>query len=1053
MTTSPGDVHDIVSDALDGTTIYSLLDSIKTLTSRTGHHNAILATALPSLPETDSQILGLEEQQRDLKEELQKSLALAQAYKMLDMMKETEESVDDSIENANESVDDSVDSTLYAGGYSRQGKQYKRSVIIDSSVFGGIEMEDHKIEAYKYYTAPAFNHGVDLSINTLEKLNSVLIQARVNKARENMNRYLTIIFGPQKDKEADNGTGLDKEFLAHLKAQEDAFKASAQYNKSYTDENDVVQDVGKHTKTIGLFNYYVGYGPEMREDKPEKVKTEGYGEMGRIYKDFSIQQARLYRGLATVNTPTYNQKLWDDDADNDGSSDGFIGAPTIRSVTDIAVSITASAFLGPGAALMVGMMDDALFTALDVQNGTDAGQAWGSFGKKAVVSAAGYGIGAASSGLDSSQLLTFGDTAAGQFGEVVTDTALAGASTAANTYSSAAIQAFEGDSFNWNTFNTMTSWDNTSTSYISSMAGAGVTSTMDLASFGYINETKANFSALSGLAGGLTSSAIQYGMTGETTLNVMNFGMFGIEGKNGLVQSGLLELNLGGDRSLLNVGTGGTDVSVGALQKAMAGMEVFKQNKAIRQSGVDRQLYAGMRTLYSAEMNETSALYDDIINGDAAFTTGKGQDYDGYTTVGSDGKRIIDLNMDGKGSLDLAVLMSHEAFRDGVDSGEFGQQEETMKAALAHMSIGATLAQTYGMNSLNGFNQKEANAYLTAVSTGDWSEVDQALGGYDSSADYWKLIENPDGSLTLNDDGRGGVFYDDENGEEHEIGHFVGGSRTEHLQKILGLELSPEEKSRLNNEMLVAQGSAETFRDGHFLDDEGDHISINLSGEWSDRMGAALDYDRMFVDAWRNDGNMDSILDQMRMMNVAEQYGAKPTDREKYLSDMLSSTTDFSNRFEAGTATEHLFSQMEIEKEAGFGTNALCYATVPVNLYQLRDPSISLDMIGDALKTANDNRLIRDDGLVKEYDSYLKLLGTEFNSSQYLGKGSDFSSLESYLNSDYTMADVGIYGKNKGEQHHYMYRNGYDPIDPFPNQLSWSDINSYRYRTLSWMDF
>jgi hypothetical protein len=324
---------------------------------------------------------------------------------------------------------------------------------------------------------------------------------------------------------------------------------------------------------------------------------------------------------------------------------------------------------------------------------------------------------------------------------------------------------------------------------------------------------------------------------------------------------------------------------------------------------------------------------------------------------------------------------------------------------------------------------------------------------YDSSQDFWKLVENDDGSLTLHDDGRGGVFWTDENGEEHEIGHFTGGSRTAHLQKVLGLNLTDEEKARLNSEMLVGLGSANTFSNGHFLDSEGNQISIDLTGEWSDRMGAALDYSRMFIDAWRNDGNMESMIDQLTMMNVAEQYGANPTDREGYLADMLSSARDFSDRFEAGKAIEHLFTQTEIENESGFGTNALCYATVPVNLYQLRDPSISLDMIGNALNLANDNEFIRDDGLVREYDKYLKLLGIQFNSTQYLTKGSDYSTLQDYLKSDYTMADVGIYGKNDDEQHHYMYRNNYDPIDPYPYQLSWDDIDSYRYRGLTWMDF
>ena len=376
------------------------------------------------------------------------------------------------------------------------------------------------------------------------------------------------------------------------------------------------------------------------------------------------------------------------------------------------------------------------------------------------------------------------------------------------------------------------------------------------------------------------------------------------------------------------------------------------------------------------------------------------------------------------------------------------------------------VGNTYGMASLDASVIEDIKALQTGgldawasrngVSTSHMDVFTRyALGKFDGTEDNWKLMENGDGSLTLNDDGRGGVFYNGEDGEEHEMGHYTGGSRTEHLQKIMNMDISQEEKSRLTSQMLVSQGNAETFNKatGSFIDIDGNSISIDLTGEWSDRMGAALNYDRMFVDSWRSNRNMDSMIDQLRLMNVAEQYGAKTDGKQKYLAGMLAKAENFSNRFEQGIATEHLFSQTEIESAAGFGANALCYATVPVNLYQLRDPSISLDMAGDALRAANGKDYVLDDGTVTLYNDYMELLGNEFNSSQYLQKGSDYSNLQDYLKSDYTIADVGIYGANKNEQHHYLYRNNFDPIDPYLNQLSWNDINKYRYRGLSWMDF
>ncbi len=61
------------------------------------------------------------------------------------------------------------------------------------------------------------------------------------------------------------------------------------------------------------------------------------------------------------------------------------------------------------------------------------------------------------------------------------------------------------------------------------------------------------------LAGGLTSTGIQYGITNEATLNVMNFADFG-----GSKSYGLMEMHLGGSRGFgMNFGSNGTNVSLG----------------------------------------------------------------------------------------------------------------------------------------------------------------------------------------------------------------------------------------------------------------------------------------------------------------------------------------------------------------------------------------------------------------------------------------------------------------------------------------------------------
>ena len=132
--------------------------------------------------------------QKQMKEEFQKAMNLTIAYQMADALKETEQSVQDSIENANKSVDNSVEDTLLSSGYARRGQTFTRQIIIDSSYLGGDETETQRIGAFKYYRTPAFDHGVELSANRLKHLSSTLIQARVEKAQQNLEHYLNLIF-------------------------------------------------------------------------------------------------------------------------------------------------------------------------------------------------------------------------------------------------------------------------------------------------------------------------------------------------------------------------------------------------------------------------------------------------------------------------------------------------------------------------------------------------------------------------------------------------------------------------------------------------------------------------------------------------------------------------------------------------------------------------------------------------------------------------------------------------------------------------------------------
>ena len=144
---------------------------------------------------------------------------------------------------------------------------------------------------------------------------------------------------------------------------------------------------------------------------------------------------------------------------------------------------------------------------------------------------------------------------------------------------------------------------------------------------------------------------------------------------------------------------------------------------------------------------------------------------------------MINLNMDGKEALDLDLFMSHEAFRDGVTGSATEQKIETAKAALAYMSIGATLAKTYGGSSLNDYNRKEAEEYQEALETGDWSKVNEAVEKYDSSQDYWKVVLDKNGKVqqVLDDKDNTTIRYVDENGDVVTIKRTRDGSLTDQM--------------------------------------------------------------------------------------------------------------------------------------------------------------------------------------------------------------------------------------------------------------------------------
>ncbi len=112
---------------------------------------------------------------------------------------------------------------------------------------------------------------------------------------------------------------------------------------------------------------------------------------------------------------------------------------------------------------------------------------------------------------------------------------------------------------------------------------------------------------LNGFAGSMASTAIGYGITGNASFNLLRL--------NG---TGLLEMNLGKDGFNMQLGTGGTDISLGRISGALAGASHWNKNIQIEKAAKRDKLQNAATTLraqYGFGENLTvrnESMYSDV---------------------------------------------------------------------------------------------------------------------------------------------------------------------------------------------------------------------------------------------------------------------------------------------------------------------------------------------------------------------------------------------------------------------------------------------------------
>ncbi len=127
------------------------------------------------------------------------------------------------------------------------------------------------------------------------------------------------------------------------------------------------------------------------------------------------------------------------------------------------------------------------------------------------------------------------------------------------------------------------------------------------------------------------------------------------------------------------------------LSQAAAGFAAHARRAESRRLGVSTERQIADLALWSAGqedgLTELGTLADQLLEDPDILGTGKGSAV-AQTMLTADGKEITIGDLSGytgrDGALQLAVVLGHEAFRDGIVGSKTEQQQETIRDVLGH---------------------------------------------------------------------------------------------------------------------------------------------------------------------------------------------------------------------------------------------------------------------------------------------------------------------------------------------------------------------------------
>ena len=501
----------------------------------------------------------------------------------------------------------------------------------------------------------------------------------------------------------------------------------------------------------GLLEQHLGTAPTTVENpdatrsKSAAFKDMGSGQLGAILVDYYWNSIQARKGMEELGKSGLDKRLFDDR--------GLpFTAPTLRQVTEIAMNIVGSVT----GQVWLGYLDDALFAGMDLTGGYKTAE---EIGKELAIKAAGAAIGAGTSWV--------GDVAG---------KALANSGKAVNFLVQGSISgsgAYLGGVASNYIATGKGGWRDAGN--LASLAGSFVSGGLSSVNLRDGNGIKLSgkvfnvegISAMNGLAGGLASTVVNFGMTGNATFNLAS-----IKGV------GLLEVTIGKDGISSRLGSGGMSLSSETLMLAASGrQEAGKVMDWKYGTDESRSTLNGINQLGYTNIQLNHDLANDIWNEQIGVDYADIAGYGLYKV----GEKSITLNSDLLGggleeSAKLATVLSHEG------THLYGNRIE----GIAHFHGATTYMQLLDQFKLAGDETFAGEIMAGLTDPSSWVENT-------GDEDWWKLnlkgeIEW-DGSRDLN------VEYRDEYGNVRiKYGHIKDdtGSFSQSLAKYIGISRAQE---------------------------------------------------------------------------------------------------------------------------------------------------------------------------------------------------------------------------------------------------------------------